>query len=335
MPDRPPPLYPLRFREIIKSKIWGGPELGKVLGKKGAGRRAGESWEISHRDRDVSILSNGPYKGWSLDRLLETFRREILGEEHAMRFRRYPLLVKFIAAHERLSLQVHPSDDYAQRYEPEGAGKMEAWYVLHAPKDSRVIRGVLPGTTVAEFKQHLRDGSIEQCLNVMDIKERDVIFIPPGTIHSAFGGAVVLEVQQNSDVTYRLTDWNRSDSRGRPRPLDVERAMNVTDFYSMGVSKYKPSRIAGYAYRRKLLIKCEKFTMEAIELGRQRIAEKGGGLRSVVHTVIAGKGRYLYGEKKRSSQPFRKGETYLLPARLGEYDIASQAATEIVVSYVE
>ena len=154
MPDRPPPLYPLRFREIIKSKIWGGPELGKVLGKKGAGRRAGESWEISHRDKDVSILSNGPYKGWSLDRLLETFRREILGEEHAMRFRRYPLLVKFIAAHERLSLQVHPSDDYAQRYEPEGAGKMEAWYVLHAPKDSRVIRGVLPGTTVAEFKQH-------------------------------------------------------------------------------------------------------------------------------------------------------------------------------------
>jgi len=335
MPVRPFPLYPLRFREIYKEKIWGGPELAKILGKKGAGRRVGESWEISHRDKELSVCVNGPCKGWSLDKLLSNCRREILGQENSMRFQRFPLLVKLVAAHDRLSLQVHPSDDYAQRYEPEGLGKMEAWYVLHAPRDSRVIRGVLPGTTVAEFKQHLKDGSVEQCLNVMDIKERDVIFIPPGTIHSAFGGAVMLEVQQNSDVTYRLSDWGRTDSRGRSRPLDVEKAMNVTDFYSMGVSKYKPSRIPGYPYRRKLLIKCEKFTMEAIELGRQRITEKGIPERGVVHTVIAGKGKYLYGERKKSVQPFRTGETYLLPARMGEYDIVSQGATEIVVSYVE
>jgi mannose-6-phosphate isomerase len=335
MPVRPPPLYPLRFKEIYQEKPWGGPEFGKLLGKKGAGRRTGESWEISHRNGALSVCANGPFKGWNLARLLETYRREILGDEHSMRFQRYPLLVKFLAAHDRLSLQVHPSDDYAQRYEPEGAGKMEAWYVLHAPKDSRVIRGVLPGTTVAEFKQHLKDGTVEQCLNVMDIKERDVIFIPPGTIHSAFGGAVILEVQQNSDVTYRLSDWGRVDSRGRGRPLDVEKAMNVTDFYSMGVSKYKPSRIAGYSYRRKLLIKCEKFTFETIELGRQRITEKHPPLRSVVHTVVAGKGQYRFGEKKASSQPFRTGETHLIPAKMGEYDIVSQGSTEIAVSYVE
>ncbi len=335
MPVRPPPLYPLRFKEIYKDKVWGGPELGKVLGKKGAGRRTGESWEISHREKDLSVCANGPYKGWSLDKLLAGYRREILGEEHAMRFRRYPILVKLVAAHEKLSLQVHPSDDYAQRYEPEGAGKMEAWYILHAPRDSRVIRGVLPGTTVAEFKQHLKDGTVEQCLNVMDIKEQDVIFIPPGTIHSAFGGAVMLEVQQNSDVTYRLSDWGRSDSRGRGRPLAVEKAMNVTDFYSMGVSKYKPSRIPSYPYRRKLLIKCEKFVMESIELGRQKITEKGPPVRSVVHTVVEGKGLYRYGEGKRSGQPFRKGETYLMPAQMGAYDVVSRGSTEIVVSYVE
>ncbi len=335
MPDRPPPLYPLRFKEFFKDKIWGGPELRKVMGKKGASRRAGESWEISHRDRAVSVVANGPYKGWSLDKLLESHRRDVLGDEHAMRFRKYPLLVKFLTAHERLSLQVHPSDDYAQRYETEGVGKMEAWYILHAPKTARVIRGVLPGTTVAEFKQHLANGSIEQCLNVMDVKEKDVIFIPPGTIHSAFGGVVFLEVQQNSDVTYRLTDWGRTDFSGHRRQLDVEKAMNVTDFYSMGVSKYKPARILGFSYRRKLLIKCEKFTMESIELGRQKITEKGPPLRSVFHTVTSGKGRYLFGPKKRESQPFRKGESYLIPAKIGEYDIASQAATEIVVSFVE
>ena len=144
-----------------------------------------------------------------------------------------------------------------------------------------------PGT-VAEFKEHLKKGSVEQCLNVMDVKEQDVIFIPPGTIHSAYGGLVVLEVQQNSDCTYRLTDWGRSDAKGKPRHLDVEKAMNVTDFYSMGVSKYKAARILGFPYRRKLLIKCEKFVMETIELGRQTVTERPHPQRFVVHTAVAG-----------------------------------------------
>jgi mannose-6-phosphate isomerase len=334
MPDRLPPLYPLRFKEIYKDKIWGGPELAKI-GKRGSGKKCGESWEIAHRDKDTSVVVNGPYKGWSLDKLLEQYRKDILGDEQSMRFRRFPLLVKFLACHDRLSLQVHPTDDFAQRYESEGTGKMEAWYVLHAPKEARVIRGVLPGITVAEFKQHLAAGTVEQCLNVMDVKPQDVIFIPPGTLHTAYGGMVVLEVQQNSDTTYRLTDWGRKGSDGKPRLLQVERAMNITDFYSMGVSKYKPARILGFSYRRKLLIKCEKFTLETIELGRQRITENLLGARSVVHTVVAGKGKYLFGEKKKSSQPFKKGETYLLPAKLGEFDIVSQGATEIAVSYVE
>lgn len=335
MPELQRPVYPLRFKEIFKEKIWGGPELAKVFGKKGAGKRCGESWEVAQRDNGTSVVANGYYRGWSLDKLLETHKKDVLGDEHSMRFKRFPLLVKFICAHERLSLQVHPSDDYAQRYESEGVGKMEAWYVVSAPKESRVIRGVLPGTTVAEFKEHLKNGKIEQCLNVMDIKERDVIFIPPGTIHSAYGGAVFLEVQQNSDTTYRLTDWGRVGLNNKPRPLDIEKAMNVTDFYSMGVSKYKPSRILGFNYRRKLLIKCEKFTMETIELSRQRITEKANAARSVVHTVIQGRGKYFYGEKKRTSQPFKKGESYLIPAKIGEYDIAAMGATEIVVSYAE
>ena len=169
----------------------------------------------------------------------------------------------------------------------------------------------------------------------MDVKEQDVIFIPPGTIHSAYGGVVFLEVQQNSDTTYRLSDWGRVGPDKKPRTLHIEKAMNVTDFYSMGVSKYKAARIPGFSYRRKLLIKCEKFTMETIELGRQRMTEKANAARSVVHTVVNGKGKYLFGEKKRSSQPFKKGETFLIPAKIGEYDIASHGSTEIVVSYVE
>lgn len=332
---KPPLLYPYRLKEIYKDKIWGGPELRKVMGKKGASAKAGESWELSNRGKDVSVVAEGPLKGWTIDKLAKTWPREVLGDEHSMRFaERFPLLVKFIAAHDRLSLQVHPSDDYAQRYETEPVGKMEAWYVVHATKQSRVIRGVLPGTTVAEFRQHLLAGTVEQCLNAMEVREGDVIFIPPGTIHTAFGGGIFLEVQQNSDITYRLTDWGRMVN-GKPRPLDIEKAMNVTDFYSMGVSKYKPSRILGFPYRRMLLIKCEKFTMEALELSRKRIKEKSDRARFHVMTCTRGGGAFRYGKKFKAKTSFRKGQTFFIPAHLGEYEIASGGSTELVCTFVE
>ncbi len=328
-------LYPMRFKEIFKDKIWGGPELKRLMGKSGAGAKTGESWEIAHRGKDTSVVADGALKGWSLDRLMETWPKQILGDEHAMRFSaRFPLLVKFLAAHDRLSLQVHPSDDFAQRYEQEGVGKMEAWYVVHAPKEGRVIRGVLPGTTVAEFKQHLSAGTVEQCLNQMEVRPGDIIFIPPGTIHTAFGGVVVLEVQQNSDITYRLSDWGRGDKGGK-RPLQVERAMSVTDFYSMGVSKYKPARILGFPYRRNLLIKCEKFTMEALVLDRKRIKDTVPKTRFQIMTVVAGKGKFFYGDKKKQSVPWKIGQTFLIPAHLGEYDVAASGSSEIVCTYVE
>lgn len=334
---KPLTLYPLRFKEIFKEKVWGGPELKKVLRKKGATSRTGECWEIAHRGgRDTSVVMNGPLKGWSLEKLMQTWPKQILGDEHAMRFsQRFPLLIKFLAAHDRLSLQVHPSDDFAQRYEPEPVGKMEAWYVLHAPKGARVVRGVLPGTTIAEFKEHLEKGTVEQCLNAMEVQAGDVIFIPPGTLHTAYGGVVVLEVQQNSDLTYRLTDWGRSAKNGKHRPINVERAMTVTDFYSMGVSKYKPSRIPGFPYRRNLLIKCEKFTMEALLLDRKRVKDATPPTRFQVLTCTRGRGKFYFGPKKRESVPFAVGDTFLIPAHLGEYDIASAGSSELVCTYVE
>ena len=329
-----PVLYPYRFKEIYKDKIWGGPEL-KKYGKKGAGAKTGESWEVSGREKETSVVAEGPLKGWTLERLCKEWPREVLGDDHSMRFAsRFPLLVKFISAHERLSLQVHPSDDFAQRYETEPVGKMEAWYIVHAPREARVIRGVLPGTTVAEFRQHLQKGTVEQCLNAMEVKAGDVIFIPPGTIHTAFGGAIMLEVQQNSDITYRLTDWGRMQN-GKPRTLDVDKAMSVTDFYSMGVSKYKPSRMSGFSYRRLLLIKCEKFTMEAMVLERKRIKEKTNKARFQILTCTRGKGAFHYGDKLKSKTAFATGDSFLVPAHLGEYEVASTGSTEIVVTYVE
>ncbi len=330
-----PPLYPIRFKEIYKVKVWGGNGLKKVLGKTGAPSSCGESWEMSHRGKETSVIVAGPHKGLTLDDLIKRWPKQVLGDEHSMRFStRFPLLVKFLCAEDRLSLQVHPTDDFAQRYEIEPVGKMEAWYIVHAPKTARVIRGVLPGTTVAEFRQHLASGTVDQCLNIMEVKEGDIIFIPPGTIHSAFGGVVALEVQQNSDITYRLTDWGRKVN-GKPRGLDVDKAMGISDFYSMGVSKYKPARILGFPYKRMLLIKCEKFVMESIIVEGKRVKEKTNPARFLVMTCVRGGGKIHYGEKLKLAAPFKKGETLLIPAHLGEYEISCPGVSEIVVSYVE
>ena len=311
-------------------------ESGRYESPLSGGPQGGECWEIAQMGRDVSVASEGPLKGWSLARMLSTWGPEILGDDQHMRFSgRFPLLIKFLAAHERLSLQVHPGDDFAERYEIDTAGKMEVWIVLHAPPEGRVIRGVLPGTTIAEFRQHLAAGTIEKCLNVMEVSRGDTIFIPPGTIHSAFGGVVVLEVQQASDITYRLTDWGRTAGAGKSRPLSVEKAMSVTDFYSMGVSKYKPSRIPEYSYTRNLLIKCEKFTLESLETTGKRIQERSDPNRFSVLTVTRGAGSFRYGPKKKQSTAFGLGQTFLIPAHLGEYDISARGTVEMVCAYVQ
>lgn len=326
-----PELYPLRFKEIFVEKVWGGDGLKRLLGKK-CGPRTGESWEVAHVDNHVSVIANGPYRGKSLGWLLDRFPREVLGEDIYVRHKRFPLLVKFLFAKDRLSLQVHPSDEFVRIYETEGVGKMEAWYVLSAEPEARVIRGVLPGTSESEFRQALESGKVEECLNKLKVKEGDVIFLPPGTVHSAYGGLLVLELQQASDLTYRFTDWGRNDES---RPLDVEKAMRAMDLQSIGVSKFKPSRIPGYPYRRKLLIKCEKFTMELIELqSGRRVKEKEDKSRFKVFTVIKGGGRFLYGKDRKHMEAFERGQTFLMPAYLGEFDIAAQGVTEIVVGYV-
>lgn len=324
-------LYPLRFKEIFVDKVWGGDGLKRVLGKK-CGPRTGESWEVAHVNNRVSVIANGAYKGKTLAWLLDKYPREILGDDVYIRHKRFPLLVKFLFAKDRMSLQVHPSDEFVRSYEPEGVGKMEAWYVLSAPPEARVIRGILPGTTESEFRQALDSGNVEECLNKLKVKEGDVIFIPPGTVHSAYGGLMVLELQQASDLTYRFTDWGRNDGA---RPVDVEKAMRAMDLQSIGVSKLKPSRIPGYPYRRKLLIKCEKFTMELMQLqGGRKVKEKEDKLRCKVFTVIKGGGKLLFGKDRKQVEKFERGQTFVIPAYLGEFDIAAQGATEIVVSYI-
>jgi mannose-6-phosphate isomerase len=242
-------------------------------------------------------------------------------------------LVKFLWVEDRLSLQVHPSDEFARAFEPEGSGKMEAWYVVHAETDARVMRGVLPGTTEAEFREFLSGDKIEECVNKLRVQSGDVIFIPPGTIHSAYGGILLFELQQASDITYRLSDWGRTDASGRTRKTEPERAMQAMDMQSIGVSKLKPTRLPGFPYRRSLLIRCEKFTMELLDLpAGKRAREKGDPQRFRALTVLQGGGAIHYGAELKKSEPFRTGQTFLIPAFMGDYELRASRQTSVISS---
>lgn len=329
------PLYPIRFQPILRDTVWGGGDgLRKATGIK-VGRHTGEILTLANLGRNVSVVANGRWKGEKFSDLLKKHRRALLGDDGAIRHRdHFPVMIKFLCAKERLSLQVHPGDEFAGRYEVERTGKMEAWYVVHAPKDSCVARGVLPGITVAEFRAALEAGRLADCLNQMEISEGDVIFIPPGTVHCAWGGVAVLEVQQNSDLTYRLTDWGRHGLDGRLRDLHVQKALAVTDFYTMGVTKFKPQRLGGFAYKRKLLLKCEKFTMEMLELEGRPAREPTGDGRFRVMVVLRGCGAFRFGPRKRQREPFAPGQTFFVPAHIGDFETAPRGKAEIVCVYV-
>lgn len=326
--------YPIKFKEIYKKKIWGGNESWSKINKK-APPNTGECWEISDIDGHSSIVENGRFKGQKLSYLLKKYPKEIMGDEIWIKHQRFPLLVKFLWAKDKLSLQVHPGDEFAQKYEL-SQGKMEVWHILHSSDDARIIRGVLPGTTEQELRESLNSGNLDShILNIMKVKENDTIFIPPGTVHSAYGGTLILEFQQASDITYRLSDWQRVDFNKRQRKLDVEKGIKVIDFQSMGVSKVKPQRISGYSYKRKLLIKCEKFTVESMELKYgAKATEKHDHTRFKIFSIINGKGTFHYGAKKENTQQFKMGQTYLIPAALGSFDVKSKGNTIALIAFI-
>jgi mannose-6-phosphate isomerase len=328
-------LYPYRFTPILKEKPWGGQRLRQVFAKRSpAGRCIGESWELSDRSPENTRIEEGSLRGMTLRGLLDAWPREVLGEEHALRHAaRFPLLVKFLDCSKRISVQVHPSDEFALRHESGDVGKMEAWVVVRAEPTARVIRGVLPGTTAADFRDAVRLGSVPACLNEMEVKTGDVIFLPPGTIHAAGDGLLLAEVSQNSDLTYRIYDWG-APAKGPKRPLHIDKAFAVSDFHSLGISKMQPIPLAADGGKRRLLVKCEKFTLESVDIPARRFRLKREDDRFGILVVLRGSGALLFGKAKPRRAAFRAGQTFLLPARLGEIDIAARGRAEVLYVYV-
>ena len=247
-----PVLYPLTFHPIFKERVWGGREIERLYGKQlPAGKRIGESWEISDRPGDASVIANGPLAGKNLRWLMENHAAEILGDAKPAAAGRFPLLCKILDAREKLSLQVHPKSGSAgvspagsktrrrDRSAPGSEPKTEMWFIADAAQDASLYVGLKRGVTRASFEKKISDGSVADCFHRIPVRAGDAMFLPSGRVHAIGAGLVLFEIQQNSDTTYRVFDWNRTGLDGKPRELHVAQSLANIDF-----NDYEPELVA-------------------------------------------------------------------------------------------
>ncbi len=300
-------MYPLLLKAPLKDYIWGGKRLKEEFGFETDLERVSEAWVLScHKDGGCEVL-NGEYKGKPLAEVLDIWGDKAIGER-AAKFPYFPLLIKLIDACDRLSLQVHPDDEYAMRVEGE-FGKTEMWYVVDCEPGASLIYGLTKKISKDEFEKRIRDNTIEEVCNFVPVKKGDVFFIPSGTLHAIGKGILIAEVQQNSNTTYRVSDYGRLGADGKPRALHIEKAVDVTKtepastpYGAVGeVKKVGESEI-------RLLSTCSLFTAEALGLNGEYTVDFDGFVSAVV----------LSGEVKASwdggSESLKKGSSLFIPA---------------------
>ena len=276
-------LYPLTFKPLFKERIWGGRRLEELYQKPlPEGLTIGESWELSDRPGDVSVIANGPLAGNDLHWLMERHGAELLGNErpHAGRF---PLLIKLLDAREKLSLQVHPPAQ--QALELSGEPKTELWYIAEAEPGAELYVGLKRGVTKAFFEQKVTDGTVADCFHRVAVRAGDAMFLPSGRVHAIGKGLVIFEIQQNSDTTYRVFDWNRVGLEGKPRPLHHRESLASIDFEDFEPDLVPTGFVAQGSGKRRVLSANPLFTVEewVVESGASR--SKPSGVMQVIATV--------------------------------------------------
>lgn len=320
-------LYPLIFEPILQDRIWGGTKLKTYLGKENLPTETtGESWELSGVEGNVSVVKNGSYAGKSLNELLDKFSDEILGSRIYELFgKKFPLLFKFLDAREDLSIQVHPNDELAQKRH-NSFGKTEMWYVMQADEGSRIIVGFKKKSSPEEYLEHLKNKNLTELLNEVKVKKGDVFFLETGTIHAIGGGIIIAEIQQTSDITYRIYDWDRVDAEGKSRQLHIEEALDAMNYDTTNAQKQYHTQLN----KSNVMVDCPYFTTNFLPLDGIRSMENE---RDCFTVYICTDGEYTIKAGGNESYVFKKGDTVLMPAALKSYTIEGNATLlEIYIS---
>lgn len=320
-----PELYPLQFTPILKERIWGGTKLKTEFGKPISSETTGESWEISTVPGDVSVVSAGSFVGQTLNELIGKYPDEILGRKVHERFgTEFPLLFKFLDAREDLSIQVHPNDELAKKRH-DSFGKTEMWYIMHAEPGARLIVGFKEDSSPADFMKNLDQKTLPAILNQIPVSKGDVFMLETGTIHAIGAGIVVAEIQQTSDITYRVYDWDRVDANGKSRELHLDLAIDAIN-YNRTASQKTYGKTPNASNN---IVDCPYFTTNFLPLdGASEINKPGDAF--TVYMCVDGSfdlrtatGHFSYGT----------GDTVLIPAGLKQYALQGHASIlEIYIS---
>ena len=323
-------LYPLKFTPILKERIWGGTRLKTVLGKDAKMEYCGESWELSGVDGDISVVGNGFLKGNDLQELIEVHMGDLMGDSIYERFGiEFPILIKFIDAQDDLSLQVHPDNQLA--VERHGSyGKTEMWYVMDADRESTLISGFNQKMDREKYVHALNGKMLKDIMNFEKVVSGDVFFIPAGRVHAIGKGILLAEIQQTSDVTYRIYDWDRVDIHGKPRELHTELALDAIDYHLHSEYKTCYDRPSQGAVE---LAKCPYFTANLLCFG-QPLENDYQRLDSfVIYVCTSGACSIHWGTDE--SMKISKGETVLLPAVLNYIQLVPSEPTEILEVFIK
>lgn len=319
----------LKFEPILKSKIWGGEKLKNLLGKSSQRNDVGESWELSDVEGDTSVVLNGSLKGKNLKELIQEYKGTLVGDSIYEQFgNKFPLLIKFIDAKEALSIQLHPHDDLAMKRH-NSFGKTEMWYVMQADEKANLIVGFEKDVTKEEYLHHLENKSLTEILNIDEVKKGDVYFIPTGRVHAIGAGVMLAEIQQTSDITYRVYDWDRQDAQGNYRDLHTEEAIDAIDYKAQESYKTTYNSLENIASE---IVSCPYFTTSTLPVNGELSINHNDKSSFVIYICVGGKAIF---STSNQSEILQTGETLLVPASLKEFSIQSTEKTELLEVYIK
>jgi mannose-6-phosphate isomerase len=322
-------LYPLKFETVLKEKVWGGNALGTRFNKATHGsQHIGESWELSAVADNQSVINNGFLAGNNIEELIEVYMGDITGDTIYEKFgNEFPLLIKFIEAQEDLSIQVHPGNELAKKRH-NAYGKTEMWYILESKKGSKIYTGFKEGVTREIYEEALRNGTIAEILNVETPEPGDTFYTPAGRVHAIGAGVVLVEIQQTSDITYRIFDWNRKGTGKEKRELHTDLALEAIDFSQAGNGK---TRIEAELNKSEDLVDCEFFHTKILSFNKPIRKEYYFNDSFVVYICTEGEFLLCWDD---TSERVTKGETVLLPAMIKEVTLKPVGQASLLEIYI-